>query len=208
MQSNSLIVFLFALASHCTLAFADTSGPLGIDHRLNLDTSGVWSDSNLKTVEYGSALLVIAGAAYEGTSSRLGKTLWKSFDAMLMGDLMAAGAKAVFRRQRPIDGNDPNAFFQSGSDTSFPSGEMTHISAIVTPFILEYQKDTPGVWLLALLPTYVAAAKLNTQAHWQTDILAGAALGAGAGYLAFNRDASWSASVLPGRFSVGFKKTF
>lgn len=179
-----------------------------MDHRLNLDTAGIWSDGNLKAVEYGSALLVIGGALYEGNDSRLGKTFWKSLDAMLLGDVSAAAAKAVFRRQRPIDGNDPGAFFKSSSDNSFPSGEVTHITAIITPFIMEYQNESPSVWLLAALPAYVGIAKLKTQAHWQTDILAGAALGAGVGYFASRRDNAWSAQVLPGGFSVGYKKNF
>ena len=187
---------------------ADPSGPLGLDHRLDLDTSGIWANSNQKVVEYGSALLLLGGAFYEGNTSRIGKTLWRSVDAMLLGDVSAAAGKAILRRQRPIDGNDPNAFFKSGTDKSFPSGEMTHITAIVTPLILEYRQDTPQVWLLAVLPAYVGIARLKAQAHWQTDILASVALGAGAGYFAHQRHDSWSASVLPGGFSVGYRKTF
>lgn len=198
----------FLVLTASSLALADSSGPLGLDHRLNFDDAKIWSDSSLKTLEYGSALLIVGGALYEGNDSRLGKTLWKSLDAMLLGDVTAAAAKNIFRRQRPIDGNDPNAFFNSSSDNSFPSGEVTHITAIITPFILEYQKDTPGVWLLAALPAYVGIAKLKTQAHWQTDILAGAALGAGVGYFASRRDTAWSAQVLPGGFSVGYNKIF
>lgn len=127
---------------------------------------------------------------------------------MLLGDVSALAAKAVFRRQRPIDGNDPNAFFKSSADNSFPSGEVTHITAIVTPFIIEYQKEFPSVWLLAALPAYVGVARLKSQEHWQTDILAGAALGLGMGYVASQRDNSWSAGVLPGGFSVGYRKKF
>lgn len=200
-----LAMLFWAMSS---VALADSSGPLGLDHRLNFDPSGIWSDSRLQAVEYGSALLVLGGAMYEGNDSRLGKTFWKSLDAMLLGDVAATAAKAIFRRQRPIDGNDPNAFFKSSSDKSFPSGEVTHITAIVTPFIIEYQKESPSIWLLAALPVYVGAAKLKTQAHWQTDILAGAALGAGAGYFAAQRDSAWSAHVLPDGFSVGYKKKF
>ena len=204
--TRSILALFLGLMS--SLAVADSSGPLGIDHRLNFDDAALWSSGNLKAVEYGSALLVLGGALYEGNESRLGKTFWKTVDAMLLGDASAAAAKLAFRRQRPIDGNDPSAFFKASSDNSFPSGSMTHITAIVTPFILEYQKDTPSVWLLAALPAYVGLAKLKTQEHWQTDILAGAALGAGVGYFATRRDSAWSAHVLPAGFSVGYKKSF
>jgi hypothetical protein len=202
------IVLTLLICVTSSLAVADSSGPLGMDHRLAFDDAALWSSGNLKAVEYGSALLVLGGAIYEGNESRLGKTFWKTVDAMLLGDVSAAAAKASFRRQRPIDGNDPGAFFKSSSDNGFPSGSMTHITAIVTPFILEYQKDTPAVWLLAALPAYVGLAKLKTQEHWQTDILAGAALGIGVGYFATRRDGAWSAHVLPDGFSVGYKKSF
>ena len=204
--TRSILALFLGLMS--SLAVADSSGPLGIDHRLNFDDAALWSSGNLKAVEYGSALLVLGGALYEGNESRLGKTFWKTVDAMLLGDASAAAAKLAFRRQRPIDGNDPSAFFKASSDNSVPCGSMTHITAIVTPFILEYQKDTPSVWLLAALPAYVGLAKLKTQEHWQTDILAGAALGVGVGYFASRRDSAWTARVLPAGFSVGYKKSF
>lgn len=201
-------IFALLICTSSSFSMADPSGPLGLDHRLDRDTSGIWADSNQKAVEYGSALLLLGGAFYEGNTTRIGKTLWQSVDAMLLGDVSAAAGKAVFRRQRPIDGNDPNAFFKSGTDNSFPSGEMTHITAIVTPLILEYQQDAPQVWLLALLPAYVGVARLKAQAHWQTDILASVALGAGVGYFAHQHHDSWSASVLPGGLSVGYRKKF
>lgn len=202
---SGLAVLFWVMSS---LALADAAGPLGLDHRLNFDPSGIWSDGHLQAMGYGSALLVLGGALYEGNDSRLGKTLWKSLDAMLLADVSATAAKALFRRQRPIDGNDPNAFFKSSSDNSFPSGEVTHITAIVTPFIIEYQRESPSIWLLAALPVYVGAAKLKTQAHWQTDILAGAALGVGVGYFAAQRDSAWSGHLLPAGFSVGYKQKF
>ena len=202
------LLLAMLLCAQCASALADASGPLGIDRRLGYDESAMWSANTLKTIEVASAALLVSAAVYEGNNGHLGKTVWKSVDAMLLGDLTAAIGKAAFRRQRPIDGNDPNAFFQSSADTSFPSGEMTHITAIVTPFILEYQKDLPAIWLLGAIPAYVAAGKLKTQAHWQTDILAGAVLGIGAGWWAHRRDSAWTATVLPGGFSVGYRKSF
>jgi undecaprenyl-diphosphatase len=104
----------------CCGALAGSGGILGIDHRLGYDDSSLWSSEKLKAVEYGSALLVVGAALYEGSESRLGKTLWRSFDSMVTADVAAAAGKALIRRQRPIDGNDPDAFFRSGGDTSFP----------------------------------------------------------------------------------------
>ena len=175
---------------------------------LNRDESGIWARTYQKDVSYLSAFVIMGGALYEGADSRLGKTYWQSLDAMLLGAAGSAAGKEVFRRPRPDQGNDPSSFFQSGNHKSFPSGEMTHVSAIVTPFILEYHNDVPAVWALSALPAYVGVARMKSQAHWQTDILAGGALGFGVGYYAHERQSPWTASVLPGGFSIGYKKQF
>lgn len=202
------ILITLCLSTIASVSQADSGGFLTIDHKIALDERGIWARNVQKSVEYGSALAIIGGALYEGSETRLGKTYWKTFDAMLLADVTAQVAKRAFHRQRPSDGNDPNAFFNNSKDTSFPSGEMTHISAVVTPFIVEYHKDYPAVWLLAALPAYVGVARLKSQAHWQTDILAGGVLGAGIGYLATQQNQPWTASVLPGGFSVGYKSKF
>lgn len=121
-----LPVFLMFFSS--LTAHAD--GLFGIDHRLNFDNSGIWSRSNQKNLEMGSAAIVLGGALWEGNDTRLGQTFWKSTESMLMGDALAQAGKLVFRRQRPIDGNDPGAWFKSSSNKSFPSGEVTHITAL------------------------------------------------------------------------------
>jgi undecaprenyl-diphosphatase len=205
MKKILLLSFLFL---NFQASWADSGGFLGIDHKLPLDNSGIWSRDNQKAVELGSAGLLVLGALYEGSESKLGKTYWQSIDAMVSADLTAALAKSVFKRQRPIDGNNPNAFYNNPNDKSFPSGEVTHITAIVTPFILNFKDENSMVWGLAALPAYVGMAKLKSQAHWQTDVLAGLALGSGMGYLASNRSNPWSLALLPSGVSVGFKKNF
>ena len=205
MKKILLLSFLFL---NFQASWAQSGGFLGIDHKLPLDNSGIWSRDTQKAVELGSAGLLVLGALYEGSDSKLGKTYWQSIDAMVSADLTATLAKSVFKRQRPIDGNNPNAFYNNPNDKSFPSGEVTHITAIVTPFILNFKDENPMVWGLAALPAYVGMARLKSQAHWQTDVLAGLALGSGMGYLAINRSNPLSLALLPSGVSVGFKKNF
>ena len=210
-QEHSIMKKLLLLLTLCFNvhgAFADSGGFLGIDHRLPFDNSGIWSRDTQTAVEMGSAGLLVLGALYEGGDSKLGKTYWQAIDSMVSADVTAAVAKSVFKRQRPIDGNNPNAFFNNPNDKSFPSGEVTHITAIVTPFIMNYKDENPSIWGLVALPAYVSAARLKSQAHWQTDVLAGLALGSGMGYLATQRNNPWSLSLLPSGLSVGFKKNF
>jgi undecaprenyl-diphosphatase len=159
-------------------------------------------------VRYGSAVIVIGGALYEGSDTRLGATFWKSAEAMLAADVAAEGLKPVTRRARPDQGNDPNDWFGASSHRSFPSGEVAHISAVVTPFIAEYGQDHPAVWGLAAVPVYVGVARMKSQAHWQTDVLAGAALGTAIGYCEWRRESAWMVSVAPRGITVGLRKQF
>ena len=110
-------------------------------------------------------------------------------------------------RVRPAETESPNQWFKRGH-RSFPSGEVAEVSAIVTPYVLEYAHDRPAVYALELLPAYDAIARMTSQAHWQTDVLAGLAIGATSGYLAHKRDSPFILGLLPGGVSVGLKKQF
>jgi hypothetical protein len=48
----------------------------------------------------------------------------------------------------------------------------------------------------------------NEMMSGKTDVLAGAALGAGVGYYEYTRDSAWSAMVLSHGITVGFRKKF
>lgn len=183
-------------------------GPLGIDHKLAYDDRGIFKRQTQKNV---LALMVageVACGIWEGDQSRLGKACWQSIDSTILAGVSSSVMKAVFTRSRPTQTNDPGQFFQGGGHYSFPSGEVSAMSAIVTPLILEYREENPWVWGLAALPAYDAIARMKVQAHWQTDVLAGFALGALSGYYAHSREKSFTLQVLPDGFSVGWKKQF
>jgi membrane-associated phospholipid phosphatase len=188
-------------------AFA-AGGPLGIDHRLSYDNSGIWA----RKYQTGLLGLMIAGeiggAVMEGGQTRLGKTFWQSIDSSALAGLSAQALKYTFTRSRPIQSNDPNQWFQGGSHYSFPSGEVSAVTAIVTPFVLEYRQDYPAVYALELLPVYDGIARMKVQGHWQTDVLAGFALGSLTGYYAHNRNSPFVLGLLPHGFTVGFRKKF
>ncbi|MET0936828.1 MAG: phosphatase PAP2 family protein [Luteibacter sp.] len=180
-------------------------GPIGIDHRLHYDNSGIWKISNQNIVVYGSLLTVVGGAVALGGDDRFGNTLWRSTDAFVLGELTTTVLKKGFRRQRPSETSDPDSFFSSGKkNDSFPSGHMTAMTAMVTPIIMEYHEDYPAVYALALLPAYMGVARLKVRAHWQSDVLAGAIVGTGFGIWAGRRDSPLILSWLPGGFQVGY----
>jgi len=199
-------------AALCTFFFTFTDaraggGPLGIDHRLALDESGIWSRGNQNLLMYGLAAADVGGALWLGTDSRLGKTFGYSLDSLALGGLSAEAMKKVFGRVRPNRTDNPNQWFK-GSNESFPSGEVTAITAIVTPFVLEYGHERPLVYGLEILPLYQALARMKSRAHWQSDVIAGFALGTAAGYLAHRRDSPFLMSILPDGMAVGFEKRF
>jgi undecaprenyl-diphosphatase len=178
----------------------------GIDHKVPFDDSGIWSRSNQQFLEYGSIVANVGLAVWEGGETRLGRNAWQSVDSMTLSGVVANVAKPVFGRKRPRDTDDPGEWRSGGK--SFPSGEVASISGIVTPYVLEYGHDHPGVYALELLPLYDAIARVKVQAHWQTDVLAGFAIGTASGVYAYGRESPFILGVLPHGVSVGVRARF
>jgi membrane-associated phospholipid phosphatase len=193
----------------CLPAIAHAGGgPFGIDYELGKGDTGIFNRGAQTGLEYGSVAFVAAGALLLGNDNELGHTFWQSADSTLLSGLSADVLKYVFSRARPIQGDNPNAWFQGHGDASFPSGEETLQAAWVTPFILDYYHEHPWVWALELLPIYDGYARMKSQAHWQSDIIAGWFLGSGFGYWAAHRKVPLLVQILPGGVSVGFYKRF
>ncbi|GAA0889307.1 phosphatase PAP2 family protein [Rhodanobacter soli] len=204
----ALRVWLCAAAILVSGAAHAGGGPLGIDHRIHYDNSGIWKRSNQNALMYGTVTAVVGGALVFGDNDQLGDTFWRSVDAMVISSVGAEAMKYTFRRERPSQTDNPDRFFAGSHAQSFPSGEVAAISAAVTPFIVTYGRDHPAVYALALLPAYDAVARVKTRGHWQSDVLVGAALGTGVGLWAAHRDSPLIISWLPGGFKVGFIHRF
>ncbi len=184
-------------------------GPLGIDSRLTYEDSGIWArryqDALIATLIVGE----VGGAVWEGGEERFGRTLWQSIDASLLGGVSSEVLKFAFSRERPSQTADPNQWFAGHGAQSFPSGEVTLTSAVVTPLVLEYGHDHPQIYALELLPVYDAIARMKVRAHWQSDVIAGFALGTAAGYYAHARSGTpLVLSVMPHGIYVGLQKSW
>jgi PAP2 superfamily len=200
-----VLTFIFILLAPSALA--QNCGWSKIDHMWNLDESGVWNPSSYRNLMNGLTIAEVVGALWEGSDSRLGLTMWQGIDSQIIGNVGAEVGKRIFRRERPAESNNPCNWF-SDSHHSFPSTEATSAAALVTPYILEYGEDHPMVYGLLALPLYVGVGRLKAQAHWQTDVLAGWALGAAAGVYAHNREIPILVSILPHGITVGIRKQF
>ena len=192
-----MLWLLMAMLPH--LGFADNL----IDRRVALDTSGIWSqyDRVAKTL----LITSVGGALWLGSEDRLGRTFWQGSEAFFIAEGTTEVLKAVTGRRRPRETDDPNRWFEGGH--SFPSGHVSGTAALVTPFILEYGHEYPAVWALATVPAYEMVARVKAQAHWQTDVLAGAAVGVAAGYLTY-QGGPFLVRALPGGVFVGIRKAF
>lgn len=187
---------------------ARAGGPFGIDHRVGHDVSGIWNPAGYRGVLAALSVGQLGLALWEGGDTRLGDTAWRGIDSELLGAVSAEGLKHLFSRERPAETNDPNGFFSGGSHHSFPSGEAAEAASLVTPYILEYGQDDPAIYGLLALPLWVGTGRIKAQAHWQSDVLAGWALGALTGWYAHDRESPLVLSVLPDGFFVGLKTRF
>ena len=184
-------------------------GPFGIDYPLKKqDNNGIFSRSNQLGLEYGTVAAEAAGALFLGNHKGLGHTFWQAADASVFAGAAAQVLKFSFSRARPYQNRGPNAFFSGHGDQSFPSGEVTLQASFVTPFILDYRHAHPWIWALELLPLYDGYGRMKSQGHWQSDVLAGWALGTAFGYWATQRKIPLLVEILPHGLSVGFYKRF
>jgi PAP2 superfamily len=202
-RSGWLLLLLWAPAYA-----AAGGGPLGIDHEVSRDDSGIFARRYQQGLENGVIAVELAGALWLGNDDRLGHAFWQSTDASLISGIAALALKRVFSRARPDQGNDPNRWFQGGCCQSFPSGEVTLQASFVTPIILNYARTNPGIWALEALPIYDSFARVKSQAHWQSDVIAGWLLGSAVGYWSTKRETPISVQILPRGLTIGFSKRF
>ena len=207
MKSRLRVFALLAVSGwSCFLPAAQAGGPLGIDHRVTYDDHGIWARSYQLDLMYAMLATEAGIALWEGGDTRLGKTAWQSIDTTAIAGVAALLMKKGFSRERPHTTDDPSHWFSGGGNESFPSGEVTVITSVVTPFVLEYGNDHPAVYALELLPLYDSIARVKTWGHWQTDVIAGFALASTVGYFMHEREMPLTLSIMPHGIQVGLSK--
>jgi membrane-associated phospholipid phosphatase len=196
------------LIASLPVAASAGGGPFGIDSELPLSDTGIWNRSAQVGLEHGAIIVTALGALWFGNDDPLGHVFWQTADSMALSEASAQVLKYAFSRARPTQGDNPNLWFQGHGHESFPSGEVTEQASFVTPFIINYQGSTPWIWALEILPVYDAIARLKSQAHWQSDVIAGGLLGTGFGYWATTWRTPLLVRVLPHGVTVGLSKRF
>ncbi len=180
-----------------------------LDHRYPPnDAPGMWQRSYQLDLEHGVMAIEGAGALWLGGRSRLGRTFWQALDSSLFTAITTTALKYAFSRARPFQSSNPHDFFQGNCCQSFPSGEVAFQASFVTPFIAEYAPQNPWVWGLEVLPLYDALGRMRARGHWQTDVIAGWAIGTAWGIYAHEEKQPFVLGLLPGGFMVGLHETF
>jgi membrane-associated phospholipid phosphatase len=184
------------------------SGLLGLDHVVALDDKGIWARNNQLWLLDSMLAAEVGAGLWEGGNTRFGHTIWQSIDATVVGGVVSEVSKYAFSRERPSQTSDPNEWFKGHRAQSFPSGEVTVVSAIVTPLVLEYRSDNPVIYALEILPLYDAIARVKVHGHWQSDVIAGYAIGSAAGYFMHERrQIPLVLSIMPHGVFIGLKKS-
>ena len=184
-------------------------GPLGIDHRWAYSDAGIWKRSVQVDLEDGVILTELVGSLSTQGDTRLGRDFRGAVDASVFTALTAFAAKRAFARARPRKTDNPDLWFQGPGHESFPSGEVALQASFVTPFIADYHEEHPWVWALEALPAYDSIARMKAWGHWQTDVLAGWALGTAWGLYAHDRKSPLIFGLLPhGGLAVEYRLQF
>jgi membrane-associated phospholipid phosphatase len=196
-----------AAVAFCGLAHADCFWSR-IDHEVSFDDKGLWNPSTYRTVSNTLTIANLVGAAWEGTQSRMGRTMWEAAEAQVLTEAVSLPAKPLFGRLRPAQAHDPCKWWQGSEGHSFPSEEAGVAAALVTPWVGEYAGSNPIAYGLLLLPAYIGTGRIKNAAHWQTDVIAGWAIGGGLGWWEHSRNQPLILSVMPGGAFVGLRRTF
>jgi len=176
-----------------------------IDKRVSAPTDNAFWKSHYDIPQY-SAIGVLGFALYQGNDTRIGKTAWKSVESAIGATLMTEVLKTLTRRRRPTWTDDPQVWQTGGA--SFPSLHVASLTALITPFVLEYQDDYPMVHLLWGLSAHQMIGRVKAQAHWQSDVLGGLAVGLLSGYLAHNQESPLLLYYSEDKVIMGLKHRF
>lgn len=131
--------------------------------------SAVTGPGNLYAVGGSTAALYFAGRPEIRRSAGLVACSWLGAMAALVG------TRAVVNRPRPDDANP------GWLNSAFPSSHTTSYFAAATVYAVKFPRLAP---VLGVAGALVALSRVYLGRHWPSDVLAGAALGAGAGLLA------------------------
>ncbi|MEI6020011.1 MAG: phosphatase PAP2 family protein [Bacteroidota bacterium] len=187
---NTVIFCLFMMASKYNAQKID----LHILTSINSGTYKTWDKLMLGTSQsvYGLMPLSFASSmasAYYQHDEKQIRNAWRSGANLLLAGGITTGLKYVVNRPRPFI-TYPNDIKQRDKGVgpySFPSGHTTFAFAMATNLSLSYKK-----WYITV-PAYAYASlvgysRMRLGVHYPSDVLCGALIGIGSGFLVWRLD--------------------
>lgn len=208
LASTAFRALVLALLCLTPPVWAGGRGLFGLDRYDELEDVGIWSRSNQKRLDALVIGGVISMALWEGTESASGRLWWQTMDSIALSAVATETLKRITQRKRPAQSEDPNEFFAGSKFKSFPSGETALMAAAVTPVILARADENPWNWAWLALPAYMGRARMASQGHWLSDVLAGAALGATSGWMASKREHPLMLGLTRDGVFIGIRERF
>ena len=179
---------LLLLALLCTATIQAQNWEINTVHRINSWDSGFIRQYN-KVISRTEPYIAVGVPVAMAVASWINhdKQLFK--DAVYVGSSVAGtfvltyGMKYLFDRQRPYERYPHRVHpFSTESSPSFPSGHTATAFALATSLSIKYPKwyviAPSAVWACS-----VGVSRMNEGVHYPTDVLAGAAIGAGCAVL-------------------------
>ena len=179
---------LLLLALLCTATIQAQNWEINTVHRINSWDSGFIRQYN-KVISRTEPYIAVGVPVAMAVASWINhdKQLFK--DAVYVGTSVAGtfvltyGMKYLFDRQRPYERYPHRVHpFSTESSPSFPSGHTATAFALATSLSIKYPKwyviAPSAVWACS-----VVVSRMNEGVHYPTDVLAGAAIGAGCAVL-------------------------
>jgi membrane-associated phospholipid phosphatase len=110
------------------------------------------------------------------------QTIFLAAEAVADAQILTFGMKMIDRRIRPIDVPDhrySQTWFKAGvfDGKSFPSGHTMTAFALADVFTERYKQHRWVPWVAYGLASGVGFSRLTLQAHFPSDVFAGAVLG-------------------------------
>jgi membrane-associated phospholipid phosphatase len=155
----------------------------------SLGTSQTTSSKDLQDALPTAAVVAATWAYANLISDSAGRReAWAMIEAAALSTVPVYALKYTVGRQRPDQTSDPNAWRKTGGD-SFPSLHATAAFAVGT--VLAESGNDDYRWVRRLLGYGLGAAtsfeRLKHNAHWLSDTVAGAALGAASAHFVMKR---------------------